>query len=188
MINRIVLLNSIAGCGKDTSADYICSNYSFKKVALADGIKEIAKKYFNSTYKNRELYIKIGEKMREINPNVWIDYTLKRTDNIEKCIISDCRQPREYYRLVNKGFLPIRILCDKDKAIDRLRKRDGHCDESLLELPTEIGTNKLNAIEIDNNGRFKDLYDKLDNLINQNYDNYLSGLQLDIKLNENIKK
>ena len=176
MINKIVILNSIAGCGKDTSADYICGKYNFNKIAFADGIKEIARQYFNNTYKDRKLYIDIGEKMREIKPTVWIDYTLKRASNIDKCIITDCRQEREYYYAVNEGFLPVRILCDKDKAIDRLWKRDGYCDESLLEIATEIGTNKLEAIEVDNNGTFEDLYSKLNILMNQNWDEYLTRL------------
>lgn len=188
MISKIVILNSIAGAGKDASADYICDNYGFTKLAFADGIKEIARKYFNNTYKDRQLYILIGEKMREINPNVWIEYTLRRAENIENCVISDCRQEREYYHAVNAGFLPVKILCNKPKAIDRLWKRDNYCDVSLLELPTEIGTSKLEAINVDNNGSFDELYSTLDSVMNQNWDEYLKGLQFKIKHDEFFKQ
>ena len=35
--------------GKDTVADYLVSNYNFKKYSFADPIKEVSKKIFNWT-------------------------------------------------------------------------------------------------------------------------------------------
>ena len=72
LVNKI-MLNGRGGAGKDIFADYLVDNYGFKKIAFADGIYEIAYKYFGMTIKDRDLLQKIGEKMREIDPLVWVN-------------------------------------------------------------------------------------------------------------------
>lgn len=43
----IISLSGRAGSGKDTAADYLVSNYGFKKLSWAKNIKEMCKKAFN---------------------------------------------------------------------------------------------------------------------------------------------
>jgi len=97
--------------GKDTTADILVRKYGFKKYALAEGVYEVAKKYFGMKEKDRRLLIDIGEKMREIKPTVWTEYTWKRIlkDNPERVVISDVRLRVEYVYLKKLGFIPVYI-------------------------------------------------------------------------------
>jgi dephospho-CoA kinase len=165
-LNKIILCSNIAGAGKDTVADYIVSRYGFKKTSFAEGVYKIAKELFNMEEKDRDLLQKIGMKMREIKENVWIQYTI---NNVLKIIreknyplISDMRFKNEHDVFVKLGFLPIRVVCDRDKAIKRIIKRDGQCDISLLDNASEIETREISMIEIENNGTLEELYGKID--------------------------
>ena len=53
-----------------------CVNY--KKFSFADKLKEIAKDLFFMKEKNRNLLINIGQKMRDIDENIWVNYTIKK--------------------------------------------------------------------------------------------------------------
>jgi dephospho-CoA kinase len=166
---KIIICSFIAGSGKDTCADYLVKKYNFNKLAFADKIYSIAYDLFEMTTKNRELLINIGEKLREIDPYVWINYTYKKAEEYIKqgknIVISDCRKIEELETGLNKGYIPIRIVSNRDIAIKRLIKRDGKCDESLLDNPVEIGTRSAEMIEIYNNDTIEELYRQVDGLI-----------------------
>ena len=137
MINKIII-NARAGAGKDCFADYLVDNYGFKKIAFADGIYEIAYEYFGMTIKDRELLQLIGEKMREIDPLVWVKRAFNEAKHYDKVVISDCRRANEYAWGLEKGYLPIHIEADLDKRIIRLYKRDDiQPDLELLENECE---------------------------------------------------
>ena len=139
MIDKIIL-NSRAGGGKDTFGDYLVDNYGFKKITFAEGIYDIAYKYFGMTYKNRELLQKVGQKMREIDPLIWVKYAFKQAEQYEKVIITDVRQRNEYSFALERGFLPIHIDAKLDLRVKRLVDRDGfYPDISLLENESEVG-------------------------------------------------
>lgn len=119
--------------------------------------------------KNRNLLQIIGEKLREIDPYVWINYTFRKADvalnQKVPVVVSDMRKIEEYSVGMHKGYVPIRVVCDRDTAIQRIIKRDGFCDESLLDKPVETGTRDIQMLEIDNNGTIEDLYKQIDELI-----------------------
>lgn len=123
---RIMLLNYIAGAGKDSIASYLEREYDFKQYALADKVHEIAREAFGMKKKDRELLINVGEKMCEIDKLVWIKETLRRIekDGHEHVVISDVRKLLEFSYLQELGFIPVMVYCDQDVALERLRKRD----------------------------------------------------------------
>jgi hypothetical protein len=45
--------------------------------------------------KNRSLLINIADKMREIDQDDWVKYTIQKTKDIENCIIDDLRFQNE---------------------------------------------------------------------------------------------
>ncbi len=162
---RIIVCSNIAGAGKDVTCAYLVEKYGFTQYAFADPIREIAYKYFGMTTKDRGLLQKIGEKMREINSNVWVDYTFKRANESEKTAISDLRRKNEINTAFMHGYFPVRIVAKRELAIERIIKRDGHCDISLLDNESETGTRELPMYEITNNGDFEDLHRKIDKLV-----------------------
>lgn len=127
--------------GKDTTADILVRKYGFKKYALAEGVYEVAQKFFGMKEKDRRLLIDIGEKMREIKPTVWTEYTWGRIlkDNPDRVVISDVRLRVEYVYLKKLGFIPVYIHAPQYIRAKRPGYNPGfenHRTESELE-PTD---------------------------------------------------
>lgn len=184
MINKIIL-NSRGGGGKDIFADYLVDNYGFKKITFADGIYDIAYRYLGMTYKNRALLQSIGEKMREIDPLVWVKYAFKNAEQYDKVVISDCRRANEYAIGLKNGFLPIHIEADLNIRIKRLEDRDGfYPDLSLLENESETGADGLDFVNIDNNGTLEELYNQIEGIMRINWTNKIERIQMEYQFKQ----
>ena len=72
--------------------------------------------------KDRTLLTSIGTKMREINPDVWINYVLKQTQDQTHCIVDDLRYQNEYEALSNAGFKMIQLTLDPEIQEERIKK------------------------------------------------------------------
>lgn len=168
MINKIII-NGRAGAGKDTIGEYLKNKYGFIPISFAEGIYDIAYRYFEMKKKNRALLQAIGEKLREIDPLVWINYTFKKIENDpyeQKYVITDMRKEIEYSKGIERGFYPIRVIADLNTRIDRIIKRDGIMpDIKLFEADVETGADCFSMITIDNNGSFENLYRQIDDII-----------------------
>jgi dephospho-CoA kinase len=117
-----------AGTGKDTFATFLCEiNSKFKCVALADPLKEIAHTIFNipknqlwcpsqnKTEYSRRIMQLIGQKMREIDSNIWVSLcvqTLQKYNNQNiPCIVTDIRFPNELeYLRRNANLISIKLI------------------------------------------------------------------------------
>jgi len=164
-LNKIIL-NGRACSGKDTFADYLVEKYGYKKISFADPIYKIAREYFDMTTKNRTLLQAIGQKFREIDPDVWVRAAFREAEKYDKCIISDCRQANEYLIAKEKGFIPFRIHADLEQRIERCIKRDGkepNLDE--WENESEIGADNFFYYEVSNHSTKEDLYKIIDYLM-----------------------
>ena len=184
MVNKIIL-NSRAGGGKDTFADYLVDNYGFKKITFAEGIYDIAYKYFGMTYKDRKLLQRIGQKMREIDSLIWVKYAFKQAEQYDKVVISDCRQRNEYSYGLKKGFLPVNIDAKLDLRIKRLEDRDGfYPDISLLENESEIGADGLDYITVDNNSTIENLYLQIDDIMKFDWTEVIKDFQMEFDMRQ----
>ena len=184
MINK-VLINGRGGSGKDAFADYLVDNYGFKKIAFADGIYDIAHRYFGMEIKDRWILQEIGEKMREIDPLVWVKYAFKDAEQYDKVVISDCRRANEYAFGVKNDFLPIHIEADLDTRIKRLEERDGfYPDLELLENESETGADGLPFVDVDNSGSLEDLYKIIDDMMKYDWSNSIKERQMQFQLKQ----
>ena len=96
--------------GKSTIANMITQiDNSFIKIAFADKIKELAIDLFNMETKDRDLLINIGTKFREIDPDVWINYVIKKTSDNKNYILDDLRFQNELDILVKHGWKIINV-------------------------------------------------------------------------------
>lgn len=117
--------------GKDTVAEYLEKKYRLHNYKFSYGITEIIKKYFPSDFekgvKLREHYIKIGQSLRELDEDVWVNYTLNKINylwgNLENVVISDVRQENEFRRLAKEGFRFIYIKCDDYIRNERIKEK-----------------------------------------------------------------
>ena len=131
----ILGFGATAQVGKDTAAEFIENNYpTAKRVAFADKLKMIAIMLFGLTHEQcygpveikekidprynltpREILQGIGEKMREIYEDIWVDtvfYTTipeLRKQGYDKFIISDVRYPNEADTINDKGGVVVKI-------------------------------------------------------------------------------
>jgi hypothetical protein len=118
-----------ARSGKDTVAEYL-EGYGYFKVAFADDMKEFAREIFPWRFKegkDRKLLQQFGEKMREIDPDVWVrrlfgklDYLMSRGAVLP--VITDLRMPNEYAACRERGFVIIRV--DAEANLRRRRMID----------------------------------------------------------------
>ena len=98
--------------GKTTLSNYLCQlQPKYQIFSFGKKVKEVAADLFgmDPNVKDRSLLTSIGQKMREINPDVWITYVLKQSEDIEYCLIDDLRYQNEYESLVKHGWKIIQL-------------------------------------------------------------------------------
>ncbi len=178
---KLVGICGKAGSGKDTIGDYLIKTYGFKKIALADPIKRLVKDVFalddHTVYdrvarekplKNwpnwtvRKLLQFIGtELFREnIDDAIWVKslwYKIKN-DSKNRYAISDLRFPNElnfFKKHAKKDFLCIKVV------------RPGYTGNVGLKGHASEAYDLKGDIEIINDGSIKDLYNKVDKLVDR---------------------
>ncbi len=128
-------LGVTAQVGKDTAAEHIEENFpGAKRVAFADKLKNVAMLLFGLSHEQcygpvsikekvdprygltpREIMQGIGDKMRDIHPDIWIDTVFYTTipelqeQGFDKFIISDVRYPNEADKIQNIDGVVVRI-------------------------------------------------------------------------------
>ena len=111
--------------GKTTLKNFICEHHpEFKMYSFGQKVKDIAYDLFkmNPSFKDRTLLTSIGQKMREIDENVWINYLINNTKNQEYCIIDDLRYQNEYEALVENGWKIIKINITPELQEERIKQ------------------------------------------------------------------
>lgn len=166
-----VMINGRACAGKDTIADYLVRRHGFKKVSFATPLYMIAR-LMGMKEKDRDLLQKIGETGRKFYNNIWVTITYLKSKWFllrgYSIVVSDCRRSNEYIKFVSNGFLPIRVSADFDVRVKRAIERDGsYPDTSLWENESETGADNFHYIEIENNGTNKELYEKVEVILQQ---------------------
>lgn len=177
-----IALIGLSRSGKDTVAEYLVKKYGMRNYKLSCGITEIIKKYFPSDLekgvKLRGHYIKIGQTLRELDEDVWVNYTLNKINylwgNLENLVISDVRQENEFLRLREEGFKFIYVHCDDEIRYKRIKEK-GEEIPSFKDDPDKkvscVAKKYLSSINvIDNNGSLDWLYKNVDYIINHIYE------------------
>ena len=108
---HIVLISGKQQSGKSTAADFLSKHFGFTKVSFASKLKEIAKElfpeYLSQPWFKRSTLIKIGQYMRDIDENVWVNQVIKEIRELNGWegqtlfVIDDWRFPNEYEVLCN---------------------------------------------------------------------------------------
>jgi len=110
--------------GKDTVSHFFIER-GFKRFKFGDGIKEIIEKYFPDAWskgKPRTYYQFIGQALRQLDPDVWIKYVLKKIEEsgADNVIIDDMRQLNEAKKLKELGFIIIKVEADINTRLKRM--------------------------------------------------------------------
>lgn len=119
--------------GKTTLANQLQIHFESQglkvsRPSLAAKVKSIAKDLFGMVYKDRHLLQQIGMKMREIRPNVWIDYINRSIDEdmanglYDVAILDDVRFINEAENLVDDDWMVIRLNISDELQMARLQR------------------------------------------------------------------
>jgi dephospho-CoA kinase len=166
--------------GKDTAAQYLTLFYDFQPFAFADPLKRYLHEIFPHVHrepKPRALYQSFGQKLRELDPDVWINLTMRQIDEYlrqhtcDRCepvlkprvIVTDCRQQNEFDRLRAEGFMFVRINADEKLRIQRALEAGDKFTAEDLAHETELLVDLFPVdYEVLNNGSTTELYAQLD--------------------------
>lgn len=107
--------------GKSYISNQLADIYDCKIFSFASKIKELATELFDMKQKDRKLLQDLGEKMKEIDYDVWVKYLTNQIINEERVIIDDLRYINEYNSLKNFGFIIIKLEISKEEQIKRIK-------------------------------------------------------------------
>ena len=159
--------------GKDTIGEWLINEYDFKKYAFADGIGEIIDKYFPTAReqgKPRKHYQYIGQSMRKLDADVWVNYLLKtvQKEDYHRIVITDVRQENEVKALKENGFTIIKIEAVEGVRLSRKLNSGDVFNLEDLSHETEQFSEVVEAdITIVNNGTIEELQREVLNIINK---------------------
>ena len=172
--------------GKDTVGNYLIKEFGFERFAFGDGIGEIIEKYFPEALeggKPRKHYQHIGQEMRKLNPEVWINYLLRTIERRQKqreqvfhagysakpsidIVITDGRQVNEAERLRAEGFLILKVVCPEEIRIGRMKALGDKFNLEDLNHETELNVDRIVAdFEIINDGTEEELKEQISSLV-----------------------
>ena len=173
--------------GKDTVGKILIDEHGFKKFALGDGIGEIIVKYFPEAWadgKPRRHYQHIGQELRKLNPDVWVNYLLGRIKHHEhkviaeglceknkpkgkfNVVVTDGRQLNELERLRKEGFIIIKVTAPEELRLQRILESGDVFNPEVLHHETELQVDEVNPdIEIINDGTLEELKDKVQKML-----------------------
>lgn len=175
---KILLLGKFRA-GKDSVADYL--NQSGKRqvhrFAFADKIKEVGQDLYPEEFeggKPRKFLQWLGNTARQWDRDVWVKYLMrkiKEAENIDcECmtiVITDCRYLNEFEIAKQQGFIPVRVVCDKEIRLKRIHAMGDAFDMEDLNHASETELDGVPVKHIiQNNGTFQDLLHAVNSLVN----------------------
>ena len=144
---RIALIGKICS-GKSFVSSHLENTSNFKVYSFGDAVKKYAKEIFKLKSKNRKIIQDFGQKMKEIDENVWINYVIYKInkDNAENIIVDDVRFPNEYKILKKMDFIFIKLNISEELQRIRIKNTYKEDYEIHLERINDISENYINDI------------------------------------------
>lgn len=155
--------------GKDSVAD-ILEGRGLKRYKFSQGIWDTLDMLWgieDSPFqeKPRKMLQDVGQKLREIDENVWVNYVLEGAMWCENVVITDLRQPNEYKRLREEGYIIIRVSAPESIRKQRANARGDIFSDEDMKHETESHVDGFEVdYEISNDGTFEDLERKVEEI------------------------
>lgn len=134
-----IAISGKAGSGKSALAKFFIEEHNLKHISFAKKVKEIAMDLFGLSYdeafganKNREVLQGIGQKMREIDHDVWVKYLARQND--DNVVLDDLRYKNEYQLLKDNGFIMVRVLAPQELRQQRIPNTFPENTEHISEI------------------------------------------------------
>lgn len=162
--------------GKDTVGHMFIKEHGCFKLAFADGIGSVIRKYFPEAFKEgkpRRHYQHIGQEFRKLDPDVWIKDLTRTLTSLEErgitnFVITDMRQVNEASYLKEKGFTIIKVETADEIRLERMNAEGDTFTLEDLNHETELQVDEIPYdYLIDNNTTLEDLRVQVDYIINE---------------------
>jgi adenylate kinase family enzyme len=138
--------------GKTTLAKALAEALDGTIMSLGGKVKEVGRDLFGMQVKDRPLLQQIGMKMREIRPDVWIEYLDRAAESSETqvVLVDDCRFVNEAEWFKRHGWILIRLSIDPELQKSRLKEtypddwevhwnnRGDSSETEVPQIPTEL--------------------------------------------------
>ena len=110
--------------GKTTLCNYLCQiEPRFQIFSFGKKVKQVATDLFqmDPLVKDRSLLTNLATKMREIDPDVWVNYVIRQCKDVDYCLVDDLRYQNEYEALIKNGFQIIQLQVSDELQEQRIR-------------------------------------------------------------------
>ncbi|MBH0358980.1 AAA family ATPase [Bacillus toyonensis] len=173
-----IAITGKARSGKTELSHYAWMLFGFKEFDFSAVLKDEFHRLFPHIPRDpkpRAYYQKFGQWLREIDPDIWVKMTmekvheycfedaLNKVNHKPKVLVNGVRQPNEYQRLRDEGFIIIWVNASDDLRIDRAHNAGDVFTEEDLSHDTESHINGFVVdYEINNVGTVVEMYDQFD--------------------------
>lgn len=171
-----------AGAGKTTVAKMLAAR-GYRIFALAMPIKVELERWLKRkpTKADRALMIEFGQSFRRwFGSSVWCRWTWEcieaerildedvRYQASPPEVVEDGRHLREYgFFVVERGFVPVRIMCDDETRFERLMRRDNVDQREVLTGKEDELNDVAVAYTIHNDGTMDELERQVDEMLRE---------------------
>lgn len=158
--------------GKTAVCDYIIEKFDCEILECSGALQEIVDILYpdKKGIKDRELLVTIGQHLRKIDEDIWVnllEHKIKNS-NAENILIAGVRQQNEYDMLKRQGFIFIQVEACENTRIERcIENGDKFSIESLRNHTEMVMDNWKPDYLIINEKGFKELEISISNVINQ---------------------
>ncbi len=180
MENKVLRIGMIGKMrsGKDTAAAHLIDTKKFGQFAFGTGIKRVVQTIYpnlDTRLKPRKVYQDVGQKLREIDPMIWInllELDVKRWtrskvifDETPNIVITDIRQMNEVEYLKAQGYVFIKVECDEAIRLQRIEDSGDDFTEEDLNHETEVSIDTLPYdYLVTNNGTVEELIQQIEKI------------------------
>lgn len=156
--------------GKSAVCDYIADKYECEILEFSGAVQEVVDIAYpkKKGTKDRELLIAVGQHLRKLDKDVWVNVIRHKIENSKAphILVAGVRQQNEYDMLKEMGFKFIRVEASEPTRIERCLKAGDKFDKSSLRNPTELVMDEWSADYLILNERgFKELEISIRNVL-----------------------
>lgn len=158
--------------GKTAVCEYITEKFDCEVLECSGALQEVVDILYpkKKGTKDRELLVSVGQHMRELDVDVWVNLLEHKIENSnsENILIAGVRQQNEYDMLKRQGFTFIQVEACETTRLERCIESGDKFNVESLRNPTEMVMDnwKPDYLILNEKG-FKELEISISNIINE---------------------
>lgn len=134
--------------GKSAVCEYIADNYECEVLEFSGAVQEVVDVLYpqKKGIKDRETLIAVGQHMRELDKDVWVNIIKNKIKNSKSpnILVAGVRQQNEYDMLKELGFTFIQVEACETTRIERCKEAGDKFNTDSLRNPTELVMDEWN--------------------------------------------